>query len=157
MSTFQTINYYYIFYSKLFLGLNLDILLSFSNIPISSSVGFFGTIIFTSAINSPLPPFPSLYPFPGILTFSPLSIPCGICKKIVSPIVSIDTFFPKTASHGAINKFVYMSIPLNSNFLSFCIFIFINKSPFFPPFSPFFLDLLILFFHHFLFQLEFLL
>ena len=33
---------------------------------------------------------------------------------------------------------VYMSFPFSLNFLSFSIFIFINKSPFFPPFSPFF-------------------
>ena len=46
------------------------------------------------------------------------------------------TLVPSAASAGVKYKLVYISVPISLNFLSSCIFIFINKSPFFPPFFP---------------------
>lgn len=78
---------------------------------------FLGTIIFTSATKSPLPPFPSLYPFPAIFIFSPLAIPCGTYTVAVSSIEFKFTLVPKAASAGVKYKFVYISVPFNLNSL----------------------------------------
>ena len=120
----------------IFLGLKLDIVLNFSNNFFSSLFKFLGTIIFTFAIKSPLPPFPSLYPFPDIFNTSPVSIPSGTYTTVPSSIEYTVVLVPSAASHGVKYKFVYKSFPFSLNFSLSFIFTFITRSPFFPPSIP---------------------
>ena len=105
------------------LGLNFEISFSFSYNFFSSLVSSFGTTILTIAVKSPLSPLPSLYPFCGIFSFSPLAIPAGTNIDIVSSIPSKFTLVPSAASDGVKYNDVYKSYPINSNFLlaSLCI------------------------------------
>ena len=114
----------------------------------SSFVNFLGTIILISPISIPLCPFPFIYPFPGIDTVSPLSAPCGMYILLSSLSIDfMDILLPNAASHGVISIVVYKFSPFNLNFLSFFMFIFMNKSPGLPPFFPSFPFLLNVFFH----------
>ena len=120
------------------LGLNCDIFCNSLYFFASSSDICSGIIICTSHIRFPRLPFPSLKPLFSTIISLPEVVPLPSSISSISSIPWTFILPPRAASQGVIKAFVCKSYPFKVNLSFSNTFTFMNKSPGFSSFAPFF-------------------